>query len=248
MARLLEVRGLVVSYSGEKVLKGVDVSLSYGEKLVIMGPSGSGKSTLLKAIPRLVEPDSGSIVFRGVDVTRLSGSQLRMVRRKIGYLPQSYSLFPHMTVLRNITYPLEKALGLSRRDAEERAVKYLSMLGIEDLAHRHPARLSGGQQQRAALARALAMEPDILLLDEPTSALDPESRADVLEALFRVATLGKAMIVVTHEADFAVKVADRMAFMEDGIVKEEGKPSELVEGSERVRRFLESILESCAPP
>ncbi|GBF09187.1 ABC transporter, ATP binding protein [Aeropyrum pernix] len=248
MARLLEVRGLVVSYSGEKVLKGVDISLSYGEKLVIMGPSGSGKSTLLKAIPRLVEPDSGSIVFRGVDITRLSGSQLRMVRRKIGYLPQSYSLFPHMTVLRNVTYPLEKALGLSRRDAEERAVKYLSMLGIEDLAHRHPARLSGGQQQRAALARALAMEPDILLLDEPTSALDPESRADVLEALFRVATLGKAMIVVTHEADFAVKVADRMAFMEDGIVKEEGKPSELVEGSERVRRFLESILESCAPP
>ncbi|BAN90658.1 amino acid ABC transporter ATP-binding protein [Aeropyrum camini] len=247
MAGLLEVRGLVVSYSGEKVLKGVNVSLSHGEKLVIMGPSGSGKSTLLKAIPRLVEPDSGSILFRGVDITRLSGAKLRMARRRIGYLPQSYSLFPHMTVLRNITYPLEKALGLSRREAEERAFKYLSMLGIEDLAHRHPARLSGGQQQRAALARALAMEPDILLLDEPTSALDPESRADVLEALFRVATLGKAMIVVTHEADFAVKVADRMAFMEEGVIREEGRPSELVEGSERVRRFLESLLESCAP-
>ncbi|MCE4604842.1 MAG: ATP-binding cassette domain-containing protein [Aeropyrum sp.] len=245
---LLSVQGLVVAYGRKRVLHGVGLELNPGEKLVIMGPSGSGKSTLLRAIPRLIEPEEGRIIFMGIDITRLKGRELRSVRRRMGFLPQSYSLFPHMTVLKNITYPLQKSLGLDRRAAEERALKYLSMLGIDSLAERHPARLSGGQQQRAALARALAMEPEVLLLDEPTSALDPESRADVLDALYSVARIGKSMIVVTHEADFALSVADRMLFMEDGKIIEEGTPGELIGRSGRVKKFLESILEEACGP
>jgi polar amino acid transport system ATP-binding protein len=228
LAPLLVVEKLVAGYQGRAVVKGVSLALDRGEKLVIMGPNGAGKSTLLKAVPRLVEPMSGRIVFDGIEVTSLPPRELRRVRARIGYLPQGSTLSPHMKVLDNIVLPLRVVHGLDKREAVERAMKYLSMLGVDWLADRYPLQLSGGQQQRVALARALAMEPDLLLLDEPTANLDPDSRLDVLEALYRVASLGKAMIVVTHEVEFARRVADRVAVMRDGRIVEEGTPSRIL--------------------
>jgi len=237
---LLEIKGLHVSYRGKHAVKGVDLELSEGEKLVVMGPSGAGKSTLLKAIPLLVKPDSGKIIFNGLDLTSAGSAQLRRARSRMGYVPQNYGLFPHLTVLDNITLPLRIVHKVPRREAEERAIKALKALGIGDLAHRYPAQLSGGQQQRAAIARALAIDPLLLLLDEPTSALDPESRAQVLDALYTLARTGKAMIVVTHEADFALAVADKVAFMEDGRIVTVGPPEKLKEDP-RIRRYLEAL-------
>ena len=242
---LLEIRDLRVSYKGVEAVRGVSLSLRAGEILVVMGPSGAGKSTLLKAIPRLVEPSGGSIVFEGVEVTALGPRELRSVRARMGYLPQNYGLFPHLTVLDNAALPLRLVKGLSREEARRRALTYLKALGIAQLAHRYPAQLSGGQQQRAALARALAMEPSLLLLDEPTSALDPESRASVIEALYQVAEMRKSMIIVTHEVDFALKVADRIAFMEQGRIVAVGEPREVLGGSERLKRFLDEIRGAC---
>jgi polar amino acid transport system ATP-binding protein len=234
---LLRLEGIRAAYSGSEVLHGVDLELGEGEKLVIMGPSGSGKSTLLKVIPRLIEPTAGRILFDGRDITAANGAELRRVRASIGYLPQHYGLFLHMRIIDNVAFPLRVVLRLPREEALERAWRYLEMLGIQDLAHRYPAQLSGGQQQRAALARALAMEPRLLLLDEPTSALDPESRADVLEALYEVAGMGKSMIIVTHELDFALQAADRLAFMENGTILAEGSPRKLLQEQPRIQEF-----------
>lgn len=239
---LLEIINLKAGYRETEVLHGVSLSLSSHERLVIMGPSGSGKSTLLRAIPRLVEPWSGSILFDGIDVMKLNGEELRRVRALMGYLPQQYVLFPHMKVLDNIVLPLLIVKKMPREKAVDEAVRHLRMLGIEDLADRYPAQLSGGQQQRAALARALAMNPKLLLLDEPTSALDPESRADVLEALYKVSKLGKAMIIVTHEVDFALEAADKIIFMENGRIITEGKPSEVIEKNPRINSFIRKLL------
>ncbi len=216
MAPLLQLVNLVAGYHGRPVVRGVTLSLERGERLVIMGPNGAGKSTLLKTIPRLIEPLSGRIVFDGIDVTSLPARELRRIRARMGYLPQGSTLFPHMRVIDNMTLPLRVVLGMERREAEERALRYLQLMGVDSLLDRYPAQLSGGQRQRVALARALAMEPDLLLLDEPTSSLDPESRLDVLEALNRVAALGKAMIIVTHETEFAKRVAHRIAVMRNG--------------------------------
>jgi len=245
---LLRLDGVRAAYNGVEVLHGVSLELAPSEKLVIMGPSGSGKTTLLRVIPRLVEPTAGRVIFRGVDITSLSEPELRRVRSRIGYLPQHYGLFPHMTVLENITLPLRVVKGIPRGEAERIAVEQLKRLGIEDLADRYPAQLSGGQQQRAALARSLAMDPDILLLDEPTSALDPESRLDVLEALYSVARLGKSMIIVTHEIDFALHTADRLAYMEKGEIIAEGEPREIVTRSSRVREFLYRVTARLGAP
>ncbi len=244
---LLEVEGLRAAYRGVEVLHGVGLRLGEGEKLVIMGPSGSGKSTLLKAIPRLVEPTAGRIVFDGADLTKLRGAELRRARSRIGYLPQHYGLFLHMRIVDNVAFPLRVVLGMSKSEALRRAREYLELLGIEGLAERYPAQLSGGQQQRAALARALAMEPRLLLLDEPPSALAPESRADVLDALFDVARMGKSMIIVTHELDFALDAADRMAFMESGRIVAEGDPLEVLEGHPRIREFAQKYAAAQTP-
>ncbi len=216
---LLIVENLYVGYGSRIVVRGVSFRLGRGEKLVVMGPNGAGKSTLLKAIPRLIEPVKGRIVFDGVDVTSLDEKRLRLVRARMGYVPQGGTLFPHMRVLDNVALPLRLVRGLSRREAVEKALQYLELMGVADLAERYPAQLSGGQQQRVALARALAMEPDLLLLDEPTANLDEESRREVLQALHRIASLGKSMIVVTHEKDFARRVADRVALMENGVLR-----------------------------
>ncbi len=238
---LLELVAVEAGYRSKRVLHGVSLGLGYGEKLVVMGPSGSGKTTLLKVIPRLVEPWKGRIVFEGVDITRANGRELRRVRSQIGYLPQHYGLFLHMRVIDNIVFPLTVVKKVPREEALKTAEKLMKMLGIEELAYKYPAQLSGGQQQRVALARALAMNPKLLLLDEPTSALDPESRADVLEALYQVAKTGCSMVIVTHEVDFALETADRIAFMENGRIVVEGKPAEVLEHP-RVKAFLERVL------
>ncbi|MEB2836353.1 MAG: amino acid ABC transporter ATP-binding protein [Desulfurococcales archaeon] len=239
---LLSLEGVKAAYDGVEVLHGITLSLEPSERLVIMGPSGSGKSTLLKVIPRLIEPSGGRIFFDGLEITAIRDERLlRRVRSRIGYLPQHYGLFPHMTVLGNVAFPLRVVRGLPRREAEERARRYLALFGVDGLADRYPTQLSGGQRQRVALARALAMEPELLLLDEPTSALDPESRLDVLEALFEVARMGKSMIIVTHELDFALEAADRLAFMEAGRVVAVGGPGEVLDSNPRIREFAERM-------
>ena len=239
---LLSLEGVRAAYDGVEVLHGINLSLEPSERLVIMGPSGSGKSTLLKVIPRLIEPTEGRILFDGLEVTAIRDErELRRVRSRIGYLPQHYGLFPHMTVLGNVAFPLRVVRGLPRREAEERARRYLALFGVEGLVDRYPTQLSGGQRQRVALVRALAMEPELLLLDEPTSALDPESRLDVLEALFEVARMGKSMIIVTHELDFALEAADRLVFMEAGRVVAVGKPGEVLDSNPRIREFAERM-------
>ena len=238
---LLLIEDLEAGYGDRRVLRGIDLALLEGEKLVVMGPNGSGKSTLVKAIPLLVDVYRGRIVFDGVDLTSCSDGELRRARSMMGYLPQSYGLFPHMRVIDNVAFPLRVVKGMDKDKAYDRAEEYLKAMGIEDLAQRYPAQLSGGQQQRAALARALAMNPKLLLLDEPTSALDIESRAEVLEALYRIARMGKSMIIVTHEARFALEAADKIAFMVKGEIVEMGRPGELMEGRTRLREFIERM-------
>lgn len=245
--KLLAVRGLRAGYGDNEVLRGVDLSVARGEKVVIVGPSGSGKSTLLKCIPKLVEPWAGEIVLDG-DVVTSDGVDIRRVRSKIGFVFQQYNLFPHMTVLRNVSLPLEIVKRLPRREAEQIAMATLSSLGLEEFAHKYPLELSGGQRQRAAIARALAMDPILLLLDEPTSALDPELRYEVVETLYEVARQGRSMIIVTHELDFAEAAADRVVFIEGGVIVEEGDAREVLERpkKERTRRFLRRLRGSWA--
>jgi polar amino acid transport system ATP-binding protein len=217
---VLIVEGLRASYGKHEVLRGVNLRVGRGEKVVVMGPSGSGKSTLLKCIVRLVKP-----------------------RAKTGFVFQQYNLFPHMTVLRNLTLPLEVVKKVPKKEAERRAMEILREFGLEEFAHRYPLQLSGGQQQRVAIARALLMDPVLLLLDEPTSALDPELRLEVLEMLIEVAKQGRSMLIVTHELDFAKAAADRIALMDGGVIIEEGEPGEILSNpkSERARKFLVEI-------
>lgn len=239
---ILEVENLRAGYKGEEVLRGVSFTVKPSERVVIMGPSGSGKTTLLKTIPRLVEPTSGRIIFDGIDITSIKDeAKLRSVRARIGYLPQHYGLFLHMKVIDNVTFPLRVVKNMPKAKAEDVAMKYLKLFGIADLANKYPSQLSGGQQQRAALARTLAMNPDLLLLDEPTSALDPESRLDVLAALYDVAKMGKAMIIVTHEIDFALETADRIIYLEKGSIIADGDPHEVLNSNPRIRNFIEKM-------
>lgn len=239
---VLLVEGLKASYGKHEVLRGVNLSVGRGEKVIVMGPSGSGKSTLLKCIVRLVKPTAGRIVLDGDDVTS-DHVDIRKVRAKTGFVFQQYNLFPHMTVLRNLTLPLEVVKKVPKKEAERRAMEILREFGLEEFAHRYPLQLSGGQQQRVAIARALLMDPVLLLLDEPTSALDPELRLEVLEMLIEVAKQGRSMLIVTHELDFAKAAADRIALMDGGVIIEEGEPGEILSNpkSERARKFLVEI-------
>lgn len=243
MTKVLIVKELRAGYDDHEVIKRISLSVEKGQKVVLMGPSGSGKSTLLKCIVRLVEPWSGEIIIDGIRVTD-NNVDLKYIRARTGFVFQSYNLFPHMTVLRNITLPLEVVKGMAREEATRRALEVLRIVGMEGFADRYPLQLSGGQQQRVAIARALAMDPVLLLLDEPTSALDPELREEVLEVLERIARAGMSMLIVTHEMDFAEDVADWVVFMEDGRIVEEGPPYEILWSpqEERTRRFLRSIL------
>ncbi len=240
--KILIIKDLKAGYGKIEVLKGINLEVNKGEKIVVIGPSGSGKSTLLKCIPMLVKPFSGEIIFNGKIVTNESSS-LKEIRKKIGFVFQQYSLFPHMNLLRNVALPLELGKGLNKKDAERIALSVLNRLGLEDLAFKYPLELSGGQQQRAAIARALAIDPTSLLLDEPTSALDPELRYEVVEALYDIAKQGRSMIIVTHEIDFAEASADRVVFIEDGIIVEEGDAKEILKKPKlaRTEKFLRKL-------
>ncbi|WP_274426898.1 amino acid ABC transporter ATP-binding protein [Chelativorans sp. YIM 93263] len=224
-------------------IKGISLQVNQGERVVICGPSGSGKSTLIRCINGLERHQEGDLTVNG---TRLDGksASLNEVRRKVGMVFQHFNLFPHMTVLKNLTVGPTWILGRPREEAKETALAYLRQVRIEDQAYKYPAQLSGGQQQRVAIARALCMKPEVMLFDEPTSALDPEMVKEVLNTMIELAGTGMTMICVTHEMGFAREVADRVVFMDEGKIAEEAVPSEFFSApkSGRAKAFLDQIL------
>ena len=225
------------------VLRGIDLEVTAGEVVVIFGASGSGKSTFIRTINRLEEHQRGEIIVDGIELTN-DVRNIAAIRREIGMVFQSFNLFPHLTVLQNITLAPMRVRGWSRERSEEIAMELLRRVGIPEQAAKHPAQLSGGQQQRVAIARALAMQPKIMLFDEPTSALDPEMINEVLEVMRELAGTGMTMLVVTHEMGFARAVANRMVFFDHGEIVEVGPPSQIFEAPqhERTKRFLSQIL------
>ena len=241
----LDIHGLHKSFGKLEVLRGIDLTLAEHEVVCLIGASGSGKSTLLRCINLLEPVDAGRIVVRGEEVTT-PNVDVNRVRRGIGIVFQAFNLFPHMSVLRNITLGPQKALGLSREAADERASELLLRFGLIDKRADYPDRLSGGQQQRAAIVRALAMQPSLLLLDEVTSALDPELVGEVLSVIRELAEAGMTMLIATHEMSFARDVAHRVCFLDDGVILEEGPPAEIFSAPRepRTRQFLERIVEA----
>ena len=240
---MIETKDLKISFGELKVLKGITQTIKQGEKVVIIGPSGSGKSTFLRCLNLLETPDSGSILFEGNDITS-KNADINLVRRQMGMVFQHFNLFPHLTVLKNITLAPVKLKLLSQNQADEKAMELLERIGLADKADVYPSTLSGGQKQRIAIVRSLAMSPKVMLFDEPTSALDPEMVGEVLSVMKELAKGGMTMVVVTHEMGFAREVADRVVFMDDGIVAEEGTPSQIFDSpkSERLKKFLNCIL------
>lgn len=240
---VISIRQLHKSFGQHEVLKGIDLTINQGEVVVIIGPSGSGKSTLLRTMNLLEVPTKGHISFEGVDITDKANDIFKM-REKMGMVFQQFNLFPNMTVLENITLSPIKTKGMSRAGAEQRAYELLERVGLRDKAAAYPASLSGGQQQRIAIARGLAMDPDVLLFDEPTSALDPEMVGEVLDVMQDLAKSGMTMVIVTHEMGFAKEVADRVIFMDGGLVIEEGSPDQVFEAprEERTKDFLSKVL------
>ncbi len=238
---MISIRNLRKSFGRVEVLKGVNLDIAEKEVVVIIGPSGSGKSTLLRCINYLEEPTSGEIV---VDGMKLGETDINKVRAEVGMVFQRFNLFPHMTALDNITLAPMKVRGISREEAEEGAQHLLAKVGLADRAAAYPEQLSGGQQQRVAIARALAMKPKVMLFDEPTSALDPEMVKEVLEVMKELAQEGMTMAVVTHEMGFAREVGDRVLFVDQGVILEEGTPEEIFSHpkEERMRAFLSKIL------
>jgi polar amino acid transport system ATP-binding protein len=239
----VRIEGLYKRFEDLEVLRGIDLSVEEHEVVCLIGASGSGKSTLLRCINLLETPDAGTISILGRTVTD-PGVDQNQLRRQVGIVFQSFNLFPHMTVRRNVTLAPMKVLGLSHDQADTRADELLERFGLGDKASEYPDRLSGGQQQRAAIVRALAMEPSIMLLDEITSSLDPELVAEVLDVLRGLARSGMTMMVATHEMAFAKDVANRVCFLDDGLILEEGKPEDifLSPREERTRRFLDRII------
>lgn len=231
-------------YGTFHVLKDINLSIQTGEKVVICGPSGSGKSTVVRCINRLEEHQKGTIRVDGIELTNDPNS-VAAIRSDVGMVFQQFNLFPHLTVLENLTLGPIKARGISKSEAEAKAMHYLERVHIPDQAKKRPGQLSGGQQQRVAIARSLCMEPKVLLFDEPTSALDPEMISEVLEVMVELAQEGMTMVVVTHEMGFARKVADNMIFMDAGEIVEQGTPDEFFGSprSPRCQQFLSQILE-----
>jgi polar amino acid transport system ATP-binding protein len=230
------------------VLQDISMTVKPGSVTALIGPSGSGKSTLLRCINYLEQPDHGTITVGDISIDaddRLRDSELLALRRQVGMVFQSFNLFPHFSVLRNVAFPQEKILGRSREEAEERALTLLDRVGLKDKADQHPGRCSGGQQQRIAIVRALALNPQAMLFDEPTSALDPEIGLEVLAVMRDLADTGMTMIVVTHEMQFARDVGDHLVVMADGGIIEEGNPAQIMSNprEERTRRFLNAVLE-----
>jgi polar amino acid transport system ATP-binding protein len=239
----VRIEGLQKSFDDLEVLKGIDLVVQTHEVICLIGASGSGKSTLLRCIDLLEPIDAGRILIDGIDITA-RGTDQDAVRRRIGIVFQSFNLFPHMTVLQNVALAPVKVLKQSRDRAEERSRELLERFGLADKADEYPDRLSGGQQQRVAIVRALAMDPDVLLLDEITSALDPELVAEVLDVIRELAGQGMTMVIATHEMAFARDVAHRVCFLDDGRILEEGPPDRIFSEptNERTRRFLDRII------
>jgi polar amino acid transport system ATP-binding protein len=239
----LEVRGLRKRFGDAEVLKGIDLTVRARELVFLIGPSGSGKSTFLRCCNRLEEPSAGSILVDGTD---LMGPKvdINAMRRRIGMVFQSFNLYPHMTALGNVTLALRKVLRRPRADAEARGMAALTQVGLAEKARAYPGELSGGQQQRVAIARAIALEPKIMLFDEPTSALDPELVGSVLAVMQDLRQNGMTMVVVSHEMRFARQAADRIVFMDHGVIVEEGVPAEVFQAprSERLRSFLVELM------
>ncbi len=241
---LLRVEDLHKRYGHEEVLKGVSLTLAAGETKVVIGPSGTGKSTLLRCINRLTEPDRGRVWLGDLEVTARR-ADLNKIRAQIGFVFQDFNLFTHLTALDNVRLGLLKVRGMGRREATERAMAELERVGLKAKASAYPAQLSGGQQQRVSIARALAMDPKLMLFDEPTSALDPELIGEVLAVMIQLAKEGMTMIVVTHEMGFARSVADEIVFMEGGVIVEQGPPEVLFRSPKvpRTGEFLRKISE-----
>ncbi len=242
MAPIIELRHVDKHFGDLHVLKDVSLSVGKGEVVVVIGPSGSGKSTLCRAINRLETIDSGEILIEGKPLPQ-EGRELAAMRAELGMVFQGFNLFAHMSILQNVTLGPVEVLGLSKAEAEQRAMGLLDRVGVASQANKVPAQLSGGQQQRVAIARSLAMHPKAMLFDEPTSALDPEMINEVLDVMVDLARQGMTMIVVTHEMNFARRVADRVVFMADGAIVEEGAPDAFFDHpqSQRARDFLDSI-------
>lgn len=239
---MIEIKGLKKSFGDHHVLNGIDLTIQDSEVVVIIGPSGSGKSTILRCINYLEKPTAGDIIVDGISMS--DAKSINSIRKEVGMVFQRFNLFPHMTVLQNITLSPIKTRGISKDEAEKTAIKLLEKVGLVDKKDAYPETLSGGQQQRVAIARALAMKPKFMLFDEPTSALDPEMVREVLEVIKNLAKEGMAMAIVTHEMGFAREVADRVLFIDGGIIQEEGKPDDIFfhPKEERTKAFLSKIL------
>lgn len=241
---MIEVKNLEKSFGDLHILKGITTTIEKGEKVVIIGPSGSGKSTFLRCLNRLEQPTSGQILFEGQDLTAMSDKQLYVIREKMGMVFQHFHLFPHLTIQKNITLAPVKLKLMTQAEADEKASMLLKKVGLSDKAKQYPGQLSGGQKQRIAIARALAMNPDVMLFDEPTSALDPEMVGEVLALMRELAEDGMTMVVVTHEMGFAREVASRVMFMDGGKIMEENAPQTFFDHPEnpRLREFLSKVL------
>jgi polar amino acid transport system ATP-binding protein len=243
---MLRIEGVEKSFGDLRVLAGVDLEIGKGEVVCVIGPSGSGKSTLLRCINLLAPPEAGQIFLEGIEITSKDfGEGLDFVRRRVGIVFQQFNLFPHKNALENVTMAPHTVLGRNNEECRSRGEELLARVGMSDKVSEYPERLSGGQQQRVAIARALAMDPHVMLFDEVTSALDPELVKEVLDSMRELADEGMTMVVVTHEMGFARDVADRVAFMDEGIVVEQGPPAEVLENpqEERTNRFLGLVLE-----
>ena len=240
---MIDVRNLCKSFGKHEVLKGVNEHIEKGEKVVIIGPSGSGKSTFLRCLNLLEEPTGGDIVFEGQNIT-FKQTDINLVRRKMGMVFQQFNLFPHLTVKENIKLAPVKLKIMTDAEADKRALELLERVGLPDKANSYPIQLSGGQQQRIAIARALAMNPDVMLFDEPTSALDPEMVGEVLEIMKELADDGMTMVVVTHEMGFAREVGTRVLFMDGGNIVEQNEPKAFFENPQnpRLKDFLSKVL------
>lgn len=240
---MIYVNDLHKSFGDLEVLKGINQHIAPGEKVAVIGPSGSGKSTFLRCLNLLEQPTSGSIVIDGEDILE-KGKDINRIRQKMGMVFQQFNLFPHLTVMKNITLAPMLLKKKPKAEAEEAAKNLLNRVGLLEKADAYPAQLSGGQKQRIAIARALAMEPEIMLFDEPTSALDPEMVGEVLEVMTDLAKAGMTMVVVTHEMGFAREVSNRVLFMDEGIVLEEGTPAQIFDSpqNERTQAFLKKVL------
>ncbi len=249
--KLIEVQNLKKYYNGENIraLDGVSIDINKGDVMVVIGPSGSGKSTFLRSLNLLEVPTSGSIIFEGVDITQKRGPDGQKLdidrhRQKMGMVFQHFNLFPHKTILQNMTLAPIKVKGIAAAEAEKKAMELLARVGLADRAGAYPIQLSGGQKQRVAIVRALAMEPDVMLFDEPTSALDPEMVGEVLDVMRGLAKSGMTMVVVTHEMGFAREVGNRVVFMDNGKILEQGTPDAIFNHpqNERLQDFLSKVL------